>query len=114
MIYRRAVVAHLVVQGPKREMDKRRCSLHFGQEPFAPRYRFLDLKSVPPAFVVAQDVVSRQVKFKDLARLVPRAGRKDLPQKIGENSEEKYYEHRKPRYREHRRNYAERKEILPL
>jgi hypothetical protein len=87
------MVADFVVQRAQSEINQRRRAVHQLQNTFAANDYFLHFKPEPAAFVIAQNFVCRQIKFKNFSCSVARRLRKSFPQEIGKYSKEKYYKH---------------------
>ena len=51
-------------------MDKRRGRAHLFQQTLAPADSLAYLKTIPSTLVVTENIIGRQVEFKDVARFV--------------------------------------------
>src|SRR4051812_35231325 len=112
MFFGGVVVADLVVERAEREINKRRRALHIFENPFAARNHFLNFKSIPAAFVIAQNIVCQQVIFKNFTGSVMRRRGQSFPDKKRENSKEKYHKKRETGNIKHHRNDPEGNGIL--
>src|SRR3954465_10868076 len=108
------MVSEFVIESSEGEIDQRRCTGHRLQYLLAARDHILNLEPKPTPLVITKDVVCREVKFEDLAGLVSRTGRKDLPEEISEDAEKDNYKHGKADHQQHRRDHSKGENVLTL
>src|SRR5678816_2160207 len=108
------MISDFVLESTEREIDERRSSLQTMNDLLASANTVVDLEGIPPAIIISKDLVRSQVKFKDLASLTFRSGRKHPKQKVRKDPEKEDHEQRKTGDKKHRRNHTEREKVLSL
>lgn len=112
MFCRGRMVAEFVIESAKRKMDERR---RCGCRPYdrlSARDRVLDLESVPASLVVPEDLICREIEFKNASRVIAAFGREHLPNEESENTNKEKQEEWKAGHVQHERDDPKGERVL--